>query len=441
MALLAGGAAVVQQRGDGPDAPDPVVTSSPAALPDRGVFLAARTEAAMPTPAGLRAVVATALADPALGGQLAAAVVDVETGEVLLDRRGDASVIPASTAKIATAVAALSELDAEARLSTRVVAGATPGQVVLVGGGDPTLNGTREVPAVPVVATVADLAAQVTASGVRVTSVVVDDSLYTGPLLGPAWRPSYVTDGDVAPVTALQVDGGRSSEQGPRSQQPSLAAGRALAVALGVPDAPVTEGVAAPGAAPLGEVRSPTIAQLTEIMLTRSDNDLAEALARQVALATGQPASFEGAALAVDRALAAVVPGSPPEQIALVDASGLSRSDRLEPLGLARLLATVAGPDETGRWSPVLSGLPVAGFDGTLGRRFREGPSTTAAGVVRGKTGTLNGVSALAGLVRTRDGRLLAFDLTADAVPLGANRGAEDALDALAAALASCGCR
>jgi D-alanyl-D-alanine carboxypeptidase/D-alanyl-D-alanine-endopeptidase (penicillin-binding protein 4) len=91
----------------------------------------------------------------------------------------------------------------------------------------------------------------------------------------------------------------------------------------------------------------------------------------------------------------------------------------------------------------VLTGLPVAGFSGTLSERYRK-PAAGAglgAGVVRAKTGTLNGVSALAGLVRTADGRLLAFALTADGVPLGATKQAEAALDRLAAALAACGCR
>jgi len=139
--------------------------------------------------------------------------------------------------------------------------------------------------------------------------------------------------------------------------------------------------------------------------------------------------------------LARVVPAAAPGAYALVDGSGLSRDDRVTPAGIAALLSAVADPGAGGRLGPVLSGLPVAGFDGTLADRYRAGPASVAAGSVRAKTGTLSGVSALAGLVRTRDGRLLAFDLTADAVPPGANRDAEQALDRLAAALASCGCR
>jgi D-alanyl-D-alanine carboxypeptidase/D-alanyl-D-alanine-endopeptidase (penicillin-binding protein 4) len=126
--------------------------------------------------------------------------------------------------------------------------------------------------------------------------------------------------------------------------------------------------------------------------------------------------------------------------VLLSDGSGLSRLDRVQPGALTRLLASTAGPDRD-RLFPVLSGLPVAGFDGTLEERFRNGPAVSAAGVVRAKTGTLNGVSALAGLVRTRGGRLLAFDITADSVPVGSTLASQVALDRLAASLAACGCR
>jgi D-alanyl-D-alanine carboxypeptidase/D-alanyl-D-alanine-endopeptidase (penicillin-binding protein 4) len=326
--------------------------------------------------------------------------------------------------------------------------------VVLVGGGDPTLAAPRPagaVPTYPAPAQLADLAAQVrTALGTTPpTRVLVDESLYSGDRTGPGWRPTYVGQGAVAPVVPLLLDGGRvRPDRLARSPEPGLAAGAALAALL-APGAPVevARGRAPPGAVELGAVQSPTIAQLVEQMLQRSDNDLSEALARHVALATGRPASFEGAAQAVREVLGPSLQaaGVSPDAVALVDGSGLSRLNRLQPAAVSRLLARAAaddGSDDVERLQPVLSGLPVGGFSGTLADRYREGAAALpAAGVLRAKTGTLDGVSALAGLLRTADGRLLAFDLTADAVPPGANRQAEAALDALAGALARCGCR
>jgi D-alanyl-D-alanine carboxypeptidase/D-alanyl-D-alanine-endopeptidase (penicillin-binding protein 4) len=381
---------------------------------------------------------------------VAIAGVAAATGKALLETSAREVVLPASTAKIATAVAALTALPGDHRLTTRVVAGAAAGDIVLVGGGDPTLAGRFTRPGYPRPARLADLAARVRTAlaGATVRRVVVDDTLYSGPRLGPGWRPAYVTSGDVAPVTALMVDAGRTRlpplvgpARAPRQTDPSLAAGRALAAALGVPKAVVVRGRAAAGATSLGEVSSPPVPQLVEAMLTRSDNDLAEALARQVAVAKGQPASFAGAAAALQSVLGAVLAdvGSTPGAVRLVDGSGLSRLDRVQPGALTRLLAAVAGGDRA-RLGPVLSGLPVAGFDGTLERRYRKGPGLPAAGAVRAKTGTLNGVSALAGLVRTRDGRLLAFDFTADQVPLPLSLASQTALDRLAAVLAGCGC-
>ncbi|MCW2614914.1 MAG: D-alanyl-D-alanine carboxypeptidase/D-alanyl-D-alanine-endopeptidase, partial [Frankiales bacterium] len=312
----------------------------------------------------------------------------------------------------------------------------------LVGGGDPTLASPGAPRGYPGLARLTDLAARVRATlgTTAVTRVLVDESLYSGERLGPGWKPTYVTGGDVAPVGPLMLDGGRvRADRSRRHLDPAVAAGEALADLL-APGAAVARGAAPEGAAVLGEVSSPPVALLVERMLVRSDNDLAEALARQVALAAGEPASFAGGAAAVAAVLAPTLEaaGVSADAVALVDGSGLSRLDRLQPAALTRLLARAGTED---RLAPVLTGLPVAGFDGTLARRYRSGGGLPAAGAVRAKTGTLNGVSALAGLVRTADGRLLAFDLTADGVPLGATRGAEAALDRLAAALASCGCR
>ena len=440
--LLTGAVAAAVGR-DGHPAPVVAASPSPSAPPVRADLLpTASVDAPVPTVAGLRPAVALALADPAIEGALAISVVDPVTGVVVYERGANTPLLPASTAKIATAVAALIALDPQARLTTRVVAGSVPGEVVLVGGGDPTLASATAPRGYPGLARLTDLAARVRATpgGAAVTRVLVDESLYSGERLGPGWKPTYVTEGAVAPVGPLMLDGGRVRPlRQTRQADPALVAGRALAALLG-PDASVARGRAAPGATELGAVTSPPVALLVERMLVRSDNDLAEALARQVALAQGRPASFAGAAEAVTATIAPILEqaGVGAGAVTLVDGSGLSRLDRLQPAAVTRLLAR-AGTDE--RLAPLLSGLPVAGFDGTLARRFRTGGALPAAGAVRAKTGTLNGVSALAGLVRTADGRLLAFDVTADGVPLGATRGAEAALDRLAGALASCGCR
>ncbi|MCW2681854.1 MAG: dacB [Frankiales bacterium] len=438
-------------RGDGsaserPDAGATAPAVREALLPE------VRDDAPAPTAAGLQAAITLTLADPAINGRLAVSVVDAHSGEPVLERGADALLVPASTAKIATAVAALTALPQDLRLTTRVVAGAAPGEVVLVGGGDPTLAGVKAPLSYPAPARLTDLATRTRAAlGAQVVSrVLVDESLYSGARLGPGWKDSYVTEGAVAPVGPVMVDGGRvRPDRVRRHLEPALAAGQQLAALLQPgAEVQVARGAAPVGATELGAVTSQPVPQLVERMLAHSDNDLAEALARHVALSQGQPASFAGGAAAVQQVLGSFLDevGVGRQAVALVDGSGLSRDDRLEPAALTRLLARVASDDGSApveQLSPVLTGLPVAGFSGTLSERYRKAATGArlGAGIVRAKTGTLNGVSALAGLVRTADGRLLAFDLTADGVPLGANRQAEAALDRLAAALAGCGCR
>ena len=436
--IVVGLAAVGLQGGRTPSAPTSrATTPSPPAL--RPVLAPLSRTAPVPTAAGLRRALGTVLRDPALGAQLAVSVVDAASGAPLLESRAATGVVPASTAKIITALTALTVLPHDRRLTTRVLAGPAPGDVVLVGAGDPTLAGAYASGGYPKVARLVDLATAVRRArgAAAVTRVLVDDTLFTGPRLGPGWKPTYVTGGDVAPVSALEVDGGRASrgDHVPRVVDPALDAGRQFARLLGG-RATVERGRAARGAVQLGAVAGPTVAQLVELALTRSDNDLAEALGRQIALANGQPASFDGETAAIRTVLASLK--VPADAVRLLDASGLSPRDRIAPAALARLLARVSTDL---RYGVLLSGLPVAGFDGTLAKRYRRGPAAAAAGEVRAKTGTLEGVSALAGLIRTRDGRLLAFDLAAVGVPFAATLQSQAALDRVAAVLASCGCR
>jgi D-alanyl-D-alanine carboxypeptidase/D-alanyl-D-alanine-endopeptidase (penicillin-binding protein 4) len=378
------------------------------------------------------------LAAPALGSGLSAQVVDVATGQVLFDRDAADPGTPASTAKLLTGLAALTTLDPTSTLSTTVVAGSSPGQVVLVGGGDPTLSTTDPSVDYPGAATVADLAAQVqqALAGQPVTSVAVDTSLFTGPATASGWGPGDAPSTYAAPVVAAAVDGARVQPgQTPRSGSPAIDAGRALAEALGARGAAVSPGEAPAGARTLGSVESAPIARLVEQALTASDNLLAESLARQVAIARGLPASFDGAAGAVTAALADA--GSDTAGLVLFDGSGLSQGDRV-PAGLLVDVVRGAADGSIEGAAGLLTGLPVAGYDGTLAERAVPG-GAAAPGSVRAKTGTLQGVNDLAGTVLTADGRLLAFAVLADGAA-GSVTSSETALDVVADALAGCGC-
>ncbi|MGZ6825600.1 MAG: D-alanyl-D-alanine carboxypeptidase, partial [Mycobacteriales bacterium] len=295
-AVLAGGAVVALDARGGPGVP--AALPSPSASPDpvrTPLLVPAGTTAPLPTAAGLRAALAGPLRDKGLGGRVGLAVVDAVTSATLLELGPTAPVTPASTAKIVTALTVLTALPADTRFRTRVVQGA-PGDVVLVGGGDPTLAGPNALPGFPRPARLADLAARL--HGLVVKRVVVDDSLFAGPRLGPGWKPGYVSEGDVAPVSALAVDEGRTSRLrgSARVADPALEAGRQLAALLHVRT--VVRGRAVAGATELSSVASPTVGELVEAMLTRSDNDLAEALGRQAALALRLPPTFEGEAAA-----------------------------------------------------------------------------------------------------------------------------------------------
>jgi D-alanyl-D-alanine carboxypeptidase/D-alanyl-D-alanine-endopeptidase (penicillin-binding protein 4) len=443
--LLAGGSAVVHSgdwnradgtTAEGPSFPVPGLRASPATV-------LAPDDDAGPAPSGgaLARDLAVLLADPRLGTPVSASVVDAETGDVLLDRRAGVAVAPASTTKIVTAAAVLAAVGPQKRLDTRAVAGAAPGEVVLVGGGDPTLTAGAKG-TYPGAARLDRLAAQVKAQvkqagGGPLRRVVVDAGLFTGPTTGPGWDSDIVTAGFGAPITALTLDGGRRSPRADaRTAAPELTAGRAFARALRLPASAVVPGSAAPGARQLGSVSSPSMLSMVEYLLTHSDNVLADTLVRQVAIAKRLPASFAGAADAVRLTLADL--GLDAAAAGVVDGSGLSRANRLTPALLTSVLALAGSPHHP-ELRGILTGLPVALYSGTLADRFARSPA--AGGLVRAKTGTLSGVSALSGVLLDASGRRLAFAVVADGVPPGGKDSAEQALDRIAATLARCGCR
>lgn len=430
------------------DAPAATRGATPAPTPSALVAATQAPRSPAPAAAGLvprAARVAAALGPllkaPVLGGGVRALVVDGASGAALLEQGAGDPSPPASTTKLTTATALLATVGAGFRITTRVVAGPRPGQIVLVGGGDPTLSAAAagRPTTYAGAARVSTLAAQVKAAHPsKITSILVDSGLFTGPLEAPGWQPEDVPSDYASAITATVVDGGRPAGGGTeRSADPDLEAGRALAVRLGLPRVPVQRGRAAASAATLATVRSATVLDMIEEMMATSDNVIAEMLGRQVARVEHQPLSFAGTVVAVRRALASIGVTIP---ATLSDASGLSVRDRLTPASLVAVVraALFGAHPQLGQ---LVSTLPVAGWDGTLATRFQVPASAAGAGQVRAKTGTLTGVVTLAGIARDRTGRVLVFALMAGHVGDADTEPAEAAVDAAAARLVTCRCR
>jgi serine-type D-Ala-D-Ala carboxypeptidase/endopeptidase (penicillin-binding protein 4) len=441
-ALLAGSLTVASGPAPAPWPTVPRVT--PAALPG----LAATRP--VPDPATLAGRIAGPLANPLLGNP-AGLVVDALTGKVLFDVRASVPTTPASTLKTAVAAAALRTFSASTRLTTRVVylpppgpAAGTPqgGTLWLIGAGDPTLTAATNPTSYPASASarLSDLATAVHAAGITsVSHVIGDGSLFQGPGTAVGWNDSYVTGGDVTPVSALEVDGGRPTPDatGPRTSTPDAAAASAFASALrvaGITVGDVGVGRADPAAKTVAKAESPPIPVLVQRMLTDSDNDIAESLGRLVARARGLPPTFDGAAKAVGAALSEL--GIDTAGMSLADVSGLSVNDAIAPRTLVSILRTATLPGRP-ELRPLITGLPIAGFSGTLDDRYATADTAAAAGDVRAKTGSLRVVTSLAGELVDADGRLLLFGFFA---PVNESTVAKASLDQAAAALAGCGC-
>lgn len=429
-------------------------------LPGSGAALAAATGSASggaaATPAGMARAIAPIAGSPVLGSELGVLVTDLATGQVLYSRNADTGFAPASTNKLATSVAALQVLGPSARFRTKVVAGPRDSAIVLVGGGDPTLAaGLPPASDYPQPATLLDLAKQTSAAlrarGRHSVSLSYDTSLYSGPGLAPGWPAGYVSTGNVSIITPLEADQGRVTRSGApadneasggqRSADPAALAAASFARFLaadgiGVRGAP-TPATATRRGSVLASVQSPPLSAIVGWMLEESNNVIAENLARHVAMATGRPASFSGAAEAVTATLRGLgVTGA----ISLADGSGLSPDDRLSPAVLGQLIRLAA---DRAQLRSVLTGLPVEGFSGTLAQRgsvFGLG-GRDGFGVVRAKTGNLSTVAALAGTAYARDGQLLAFAIMADKIPQSGLPTAATTMVDLASTLAGCGCR
>ena len=359
-------------------------------------------------------------------GKFHAYVINVDTGEVLVDVLGKELTPSASVIKTLTAVAALQKLPLEYRAVTQVLA--TPSELstlVLKGGGDFTLSrlgpGESSVYSKPPrIRNLAKQALEKIPVGVPITKIILDDSFFSGERWNPDWPAKYRTLGYVSNITAIQADGDRvqpnrliSSYSFRRGKDPVLTAGEALRASLGerAINAELVAGKTPEDAYVVGEVQSQDMRQSwLGHMLTHSDNTAAEFIARHAAKAAGLEGSIAGANKVIKQSLREL--GLKPKPLVIRDASGLSNENRVHSKLLAELMVKVAkaenGLDALTNW------MPIAGETGTLRYRF-QGKSAIARGNVIAKTGYIPGLYGLSGIINAADGSRLAFAVFARA--------------------------
>lgn len=395
-----------------------------------------------------------ALLTPDGGGDFTGVVQDALTGLPLYDRDGGKNRVPASNMKLLTAVAALRAIGPETRFGTRVLTGPSASTIVLSAGGDVLLGAGPSQPGevmghAGLETLAADTARALKDRGVTgPVTVQLDDTIFTGPALNPAWSLDDVAAGETAPVFPLALNSARTSPgatTGPRPQDAALTAAEAFVGKLqaagdaaGFTVASGVERAKAPTGKQdvLASVESATVREQVDLMLETSDNYLAETFGRMAALSVGKPGTNDGATAAVSAQLAEL--GIATDSMHLADVSGLALGNQVSARQFADVVrAITSGPDT--RLRAALAGFPVAGLTGTLGDRYGDASTSQGAGLVRAKTGTLNSVIALSGYVVDTDGRLLVFSFIGNGLTPGA-AGNKVALDRSATALASCGC-
>lgn len=429
-----------------PSTPAPASPSSATAKPAPpklnlpSPVLAAASPRVVPDKAAVAARI-RAIKVKGMGSSYSGSVVEVGTGKVLYTHNATRGYIPASTMKLLTSTAALSILGPDHTFKTSVVS-PKRGQIILVGGGDPYL--ARKAGAdYPKRATINGLA-RATASRlkqdkIKKVSLGYDSSLFKGPAWNPRW-PAFYRD-SVSRTSALWVDEGPIGfgSPGPRPRDPAKQAATAFADALSKQGITVTttRRAQAPKSAPLvARVSSMSLERIVERLIMVSDNDAAEVIYRQAAVGAGRPGSIAEANKVVRSELTQL--GIWEQGMTINDGSGMARQTKVPADSMVKMLRAAAEQQHP-ELRAVITGLSVAGVEGSLKRRYVDDQSLAARGVVRAKTGTLNKVRSLAGVVRTSDGSLLAFAFLIN------NPKNEYAamvwLDRVTAAISTCGCR
>lgn len=361
------------------------------------VLMAVTAALAMP-PAGMTQKLNTILKESTPpGASVGITVRSLDSDETWYARNAETPMMPASTTKVVTAALALDTLGPEYRFKTQLLTNGEIrdnvlyGDLYLRGGGDPSLR-TADLRGLARTLATGDADRHIAPIHEVRGNLVLDDSYFplSGPLRGPNWSVADLPWYYAAPSSALAVNG--NAVNGRSVSDPARYTGDLMQNALraqGLTPSAVTSGTIDPShASVLAEHRSAPLASVLVPMMKRSDNQIAEQMHWAVLAETHRDARYQ----AVLDTFASKH-GIDAQELRLVDGSGLSRTNRITPDALTGVLESMATSPHAEQFRKT---LPVAGVDGTLRRRMTGTPAT---GHAYAKTGTIRGVSALAGYV------------------------------------------
>ena len=157
---------------------------------------------------------------------------------------------------------------------------------------------------------------------------------------------------------------------------------------------------------------SPTVAEILDWMMLWSDNQLADRLAALASRAAGYSLNIKGIETIFRIFLAQYQIDD--SKLVVADASGLSKKNKITAKLMGELLYKIRKEE---KYALLYQSLPVAGISGTLNNRFIT-TAPSAVGLIRAKTGTLNGTATLAGYVQSTD-REYVFVTLADEIAKG----------------------
>ena len=326
-------------------------------------------------------------------------VVSLESGEIVYAKNANKLHHPASTTKLFTSAAALVKLGSDYRFETSMYADTVTnsqviGNVYLKGRGDPVLQ----------IEDLEKLCDSLVQSGVKSINgdIVVDESYFDTVREGPGW----MWDDKPLQMSALSI---RSIEPEKSMENRAIACGHLLKDKL------IQKGISVEGTVVSAKVPtdvesvakhlSPPLSDIIKSMNKPSDNWIAEMLFKTIgAEVKGEPGSWKKGRESVNEFLNEILGEQNTYRFA--DGSGLSRYNLINTELLTKLLVYMYNSFEL--MPEFTASLPIAGVDGTLRNRMQ---GVYAEKVLRAKTGTLSGVSALAGYTRTADGETLAFGI------------------------------